>query len=144
MKRVISSPLPAIALCLLLCLALCPSAGRAATAVQENVVWYRVHLGMGVGDLAVAPAKMHAFIDESVTPLFPNGLTITEARGQWRSPEHGLVRERTTVVDIQCPDTDENWAAIEVLARKYVERFGAAKASVFVKRIFPVTTTLFY
>ena len=98
---------------------------------------------MGVGDYAVSHAKMHQFIDSEITPTFPNGLTITESRGQWKSPEDGLIRERTTVVDVQCADTDENWARIEGVALEYVTRFKAAKASFFVTRISPVTTTLF-
>lgn len=121
-----------------------PVNGHTATAVQENAVWYRLHLGMGKGDYAVAPQKMREFIDKELTPAFPKGFTITESRGQWHSPEHGLIRERTTVVDVQCADTEENWQKIEAIANMYVERFNAAQASLFVMRINGMTTTLFY
>ncbi|MDL2207738.1 DUF3574 domain-containing protein [Desulfovibrio sp. OttesenSCG-928-F20] len=117
---------------------------QAATAVQENIVLYRFHFGLGVGELAVGQQKMHAFVDEVITQAFPNGLTIFEARGQWRSPEHGLTRERTVVVDVQCADSDENSAAVERIAELYVERFKAARASVFITRVGPATATLYY
>lgn len=128
---------------LFLLLALAGTAG-AATVEKSDLVWYRIHLGMGVGDMAVAPQKMRDFVDAVITPAFPEGLTITESRGQWRSPEHGLIRERTTVIDVQCPDTDDNSAAIERIAEEYAARFKAAKASVFVVRTAPVSTTLYY
>lgn len=117
---------------------------QAATIVQENVIWYRLHLGAGVGDLAVSPALVRSFIDAEITPAFPNGLTITMSRGQWRSPEHGLIREHTTVIDVQCPDTEENWRQIENIANGYVEKFKAAQASFYVIRVSGATTTLFY
>lgn len=129
------------ALAFVFCLAL---SAHAATAIQEDIVLWRFHFGLGVGDMAVGQDKMRAFIDDVLTPAFPNGMTITEARGQWRSEEHGLIRERTVLVDVQCPDTEANRAAVEAAAQTYVQRFQAAKASVFVVRQAPVTTTLYY
>ena len=116
----------------------------AATSVREDLVWYRLHLGMGKGDYAVAPQKMREFIDTEVTPAFPDGFTITESRGQWHSSEHGQIRERTTVIDVQCPDTEENRQKIDAIADRYVKRFSAAHASLYVTRMGPVTAILHY
>ena len=117
---------------------------QAATAVREDLVWYRLHLGMGKGDYAVAPQKMREFIDMEITSAFPDGFTITESRGQWQSPEHGLIRERTTVIDVQCSDTEENRHKVDAIADKYVKRFSAAHASLFVMRMGGLATTLHY
>ena len=114
---------------------------HAATIDQENLVWYRLHLGMGIGDMAVSPSLIHAFIDQELTPAFPNGFTITESRGQWNSQKHGLIRERTTVIDVQCADTEENRQKIEAIGARYVEKFKAAQASFFIKRIAGISTT---
>lgn len=119
-------------------------AAHAATRVQENIVLYRFHFGLGVGDLSVGQQKMRAFVDGTITPAFPNGLTIYEARGQWRSPEHGLTRERTVVIDVQCADNEENHAAVEKIANQYVQDFKAAGASVFVTRQGPASAILYY
>lgn len=127
---------------ILLVLAALPA--RAATTAQENQIWYRLHLGMGKGDYAVAPQVMRDFIDSQISPAFPNGFTITDSRGQWKSSEYGLIRERTIVVDVQCDDTDENWQTISDIAERYVQRFQAAQASFYVMRIPGLTTTLFY
>lgn len=131
-------------LVLLLFVFACAVPSWAATSVREDQVWYRLHLGMGKGDYAVAPQKMREFIDMDITPAFPDGFTITESRGQWRSAEHGLIRERTMVIDVQCADTEENRHKIDAIAADYVKKFSAANASFFVMRMGGMTTTLHY
>ena len=118
-----------------------PASG--ATQIREDAAWYRVHFGTGVGD-PVPPEDVYTFIDTIVTDRFPDGLTITDTRGQWSSKEYGLTRERTFVVDIQCEDSDENFDKIREIADSYIRNFAQAKASCFVKRIPGVTTILYY
>lgn len=125
----------------LLCL-WCASA-LAENRILDNQVWYRLHLGMGIGT-SVSPDVIQNFLAKEVTPRFPDGLTITPARGQWNSPNTGLIRERVTLVDIQCPDTDAYKQKIEEISKAYVKRFAKAKASIYVVRVPGVTTTLAY
>lgn len=116
----------------------------AQTVERNDEIWYRLHLGTGIGDKAVSFELLKSFIDQEITTKFPDGFTIFDSRGQWKSPEHGLIRERTIVIDIQCPDTDDAKEKIDSIARAYVFRFKAAKASIYVKRISGVDTTLYY
>ncbi|MGW2178651.1 DUF3574 domain-containing protein [Streptomyces sp. NPDC001732] len=43
----------------------------------------------------VTDAQFMAFIDEEVTPRFPNGLTVQDGRGQWRDSNGAIERERS-------------------------------------------------
>ncbi|MFJ8849600.1 DUF3574 domain-containing protein [Streptomyces sp. NPDC102437] len=43
----------------------------------------------------VTDKQFLAFIDEEVTPHFPNGLTIQDGRGQWRDSNGVIERERS-------------------------------------------------
>ncbi len=44
--------------------------------------------------LGVSEAAWTRFVAREMTPRFPDGLTITEATGQWRDPADGtIVRE---------------------------------------------------
>jgi hypothetical protein len=43
---------------------------------------------------------MEGVLSEVVTPHFPNGLTIIEASGQWRSNGDRLEREPSRIVEI--------------------------------------------
>lgn len=117
---------------------------QAEVRTEENNVWYRFHFGMGVGSAAVSADKFTVFMDTEVTPRFPAGFTVTVGRGQWRSPKGGVIKERTVMVDVQCPDTEENRQKMESVAQAYVRQFGKAKSSVFVVRVPGVTTQLWY
>lgn len=118
--------------------------GQSATLDGENQTLYRLHLGMGAGDSPVSDAEIQEFIDTEITPRFPRGLTITAARGQWKAPETALLRERTTVVDVQDSPGPETEAKIDELGRIYVERFRRARASLFYVRIDGAFTRLYY
>ncbi len=123
---------------------LLPGAARAEVKTETGVVWYRVHFGMGVGSASMTPEVLTAFMDKEVSSRFPEGLTVTVSRGQWRSPHGGVIKEKTMVVDIQCPDTEDNRNNIKAMAKAYLSRFGKLKASVFVMRIPGIDTQLWY
>ncbi|MEU6013310.1 DUF3574 domain-containing protein [Streptomyces sp. NPDC047515] len=58
------------------------------------------------GGPRVTDRQFHAFIDEEVTPRFPNGLTIQDGRGQWRD-SHGLIeRERSYELTLLYPASE--------------------------------------
>ena len=42
--------------------------------------------GLATPDGPVTPAAFDAFLDRSVTPRFPSGLTVLDGTGRWRAP----------------------------------------------------------
>lgn len=53
--------------------------------------WLRSELYFGLGraapsDDGVSEAQWRRFLDEEVSPRFPDGLSVLEAYGQWRNP----------------------------------------------------------
>ena len=65
------------------------------------------------------------FIDEYVTPRFPQGLTFVEARGQWREEDASLTRERTKILILLYLKKDRRSAGakIEEIRTEYKRRF---------------------
>ncbi|WP_405936257.1 DUF3574 domain-containing protein [Streptomyces sp. NBC_00726] len=58
------------------------------------------------GGPVVTDRQFLAFIDEEVTPRFPNGLTIQDGRGQWRD-SHGVIeRERSYELTLLYPASE--------------------------------------
>ncbi|MFF7337084.1 DUF3574 domain-containing protein [Streptomyces sp. NPDC008163] len=58
------------------------------------------------GGPEVTDRQFLAFVDEEVTPRFPNGLTIQDGRGQWRD-SHGVVeRERSYELTLLYPASE--------------------------------------
>jgi hypothetical protein len=63
-----------------------------------------------------------AFERTEIARIFPDGFTVTPARGAWRDAATAkTIRERTTIVDILA-DLGEG-PAVEALARRYADRF---------------------
>lgn len=135
MKRILLS------FCLIL---LAVTTAGAEMQTLEERVWYRMHFGMGLGTNAITPELFTQFIDKQVMPRFPEGLTVTVARGQWNSPQVGVIREKTAIVDIQGDGSEECKEKIKAIAEAYTKRFKKARASMYVITIPGVTTTLWY
>ena len=67
-------------------------------------------LGRKIGDrIGVSEAAWQRFVDREITPRFPDGLTVYDARGQYRDSERSrIVREPSKVVMIVLPGKPED------------------------------------
>ncbi|MBX9825329.1 MAG: DUF3574 domain-containing protein [Xanthobacteraceae bacterium] len=64
------------------------------------------------------------FLAAEVTPRFPDGLTVYDARGQWKNPQTGTIaRERSKVVMIAMPSDPGNEAKLQEIIAAYKTRF---------------------
>ena len=66
----------------------------------------------------VDDAEWQAFLAEAVTPRFPDGLTVLDAKGQWRGSDDVVQRESSKVLIILVPNDDED---AEELIEKVIE-----------------------
>jgi hypothetical protein len=71
----------------------------------------------------VSDAEWTAFLDENVTPAFPQGLTVIDATGQWSGVQGGVVRERSKIVVLVHPHSEKDDAAIVRIVGAYRLRF---------------------
>lgn len=121
------------------------AAASSAVTYEGERYMFHLHFGMGEGDARVTPEQMAAFIDTEVTPRFPKGMSIHAVSGQWQSPDDGrIVRERSTIVAIDHPDTPENAALRQAVIDTYLTRYIAANVSIYVVRSGPIRGTLHY
>lgn len=76
----------------------CPAGLETATVAE-------LFFGRNAGDrLRVTEADWTRFLDEEVTPRFPDGLTVTDSAGQWRDGTAGrTVREPGKVLTVVMP-----------------------------------------
>lgn len=110
------------------------SAMQANAEVTEktNQIWYRMHFGLGVGSSSITPEAIRIFVENEVAQRFPNGFNV-EARvqGQWLSKQ-GLIRENNFIVNIITDNTTDTAEKVKQIAEIFADRFGKAKASVYV------------
>ena len=71
----------------------------------------------------VSDAEFRRFVDDELTPRFPDGLTILNGGGQWRGSENQLIREASKVVVIVLPARGDPSARIEAARGAYKTRF---------------------
>jgi hypothetical protein len=75
----------------------------------------------GVGE--VTEQQFQSFLDDVVTPLFPAGLTVFDANGQFQDDSGAVIEESSKVVNLIVEDTETNEAAINDLVTEYIEQF---------------------
>jgi hypothetical protein len=96
----------------LIALSVAAAAQPALQCAGNQKPWMVAELLFGRGN--VSDFNWTRFVDAEITPRFPDGLTVYDARGQWRNPQTGTIsRERSKVVMIAMPPDAGNEAKNE-------------------------------
>ena len=111
--------------CLVLLL-LTASSARAADCPlpgEKAVLAARLFFGQAIaGRKPVTAAEWNGFLAQTVTPAFPAGFTVYDARGQWQGA--GTVsKENTKVIEIEASDTPALRRKLEDIAGAYRRQF---------------------
>ena len=93
-------------------------------AGQEPERTAQLFFGRNIGGKpGVSEADFQKFVDQEITPKFPDGLTVLDGGGQWRGDENKLIREASKVVLIVLPKRGDSSARIEAVRNAYKSRF---------------------
>jgi hypothetical protein len=119
------------ALSILLLLAAAPLSALPNSARAESVdaVQTTLYFGLRTGDgFDVTPLDWRAFLVETVTPRFPNGLTVLEAYGQSSRQVDGVPvgAQLTRVLIVVHPASAEATAAVAEIKAAWRARFPGA------------------
>ncbi|KVD98988.1 DUF3574 domain-containing protein [Burkholderia anthina] len=88
--------------------------------LQADLLFGRDIAGRG----PVTDAERAAFLADTVTPRFPDGLTYWDTHGQWRDRASGAItREDSFVIRIIADDTPNTRTRLAAIRQAYVERF---------------------
>lgn len=91
---------------------------------QQRLRTAQLFFGRDIGGKpGVSEAAFGRFVDEELTPRFPDGLTVIDGGGQWRGPENKLIRESAKVVLIVLPKRGDASERIEAVRGAYKVRF---------------------
>jgi len=113
------------AVALLIGLSGCAALPPACLPPAKTMASAELLFGRNIGDpLGVSDAAFADFAAREITPRFPDGLTVLDAKGQWRDAERGaLVREPSKLVLISFDDGADKRAALAAIADAYKARF---------------------
>src|SRR5882762_2648891 len=88
-----------------------PSCGPSANAHVRTTLYFGLSHKTG----NVTTAQWQSFLRDEVTPRFPDGLTVWEAAGQWRSSNGRINRERAKVLLLVHSESPEVRAALTAI-----------------------------
>ena len=91
---------------------------------SERYDEYRLFFGRNIGDAErVSDEDWRASLADTVTPRFPDGLSVFDAAGQWRDSEGAIVRERSKMVLILAEPSSDAVRRLDEIAEEYKRRF---------------------
>jgi hypothetical protein len=100
---------------------------RAAEGQRKNAVAFvrsELFFGSAKPDGAVTEEEFKAFLDEVVTPLFPDGLTLVRASGQFRGADGVTIKEDAYVLILLYPLEGQTASSrnIDAIRAEYMKR----------------------
>ena len=114
-----------IALAALPLVSACTVLPQACAPPAQSMVSAELLFGRNIGDrLGVSDAAFADFLAREITPRFPDGLTVVDARGQWRDGERNrIVREPSKLVLLTFPDDAARREKLTEIVETYKKRF---------------------
>ena len=98
-------------------------APRCAAGLEARVI-DTLYFGTGMpAGGRVSPTDWQRFIDEEVTPRFPDGLTAWPASGQWRGGDGRIAQEPSYVLTLVHGGDARADAAVAALSARYKALF---------------------
>ena len=94
----------------------CPAGEHRAITAQ--LFFGRLEAGGSVSD-----ADWRTFLDEVVTPAFPDGFSDWDADGQWRNSKGAIVKEPSKVLLVVLPGRPDDHDRLTSVAAAYKARF---------------------
>lgn len=110
-----------------LALSACDEWGEGGKACPEGTnQWteYQLFFGLGQSDGGtISEEEWREFLADTVTPRFPDGLTVLSGNGQWRDSSGEILREGSKLLIIYAPSGEDGRRAIDEISEEYERRF---------------------
>lgn len=93
-------------------------------AGTDEFAEYQLFFGRSSGGAEVVSDEAWAtFLADTVTPRFPDGLTVVDGAGQWRGSDGVVQRERSKVLIILTAPGEEGLRLTDEISAEYETRF---------------------
>lgn len=96
-----------------------PRCGAGEQLLVSELLYFGTEKPGGV----VTAEEWSGFLQEVVTPRFPEGLTVWPASGQWRSAGGAVTSEASYVLNLIHPETEATESAVRAMVTEYKNRF---------------------
>lgn len=93
---------------------------------SEKYIRTELYFGLSKSDgTEVTSEEWKRFVDEEVTPRFPDGLTVVDAAGQFRMSSGEIAHEKSRMLILlyKKKDRQNSGAGIEAIRKAYCKKF---------------------
>ena len=91
----------------------------------EHFVEYQLFMGRSnVAGEIVDDEAWQVFLEDTVIPRFPDGLTVLDGRGHWRDSQDIAYQERSKLLIVLAPPGDAQMQLTREISDEYKRRFG--------------------
>gem|GEM_PF-45951 len=92
-------------------------------AGQNKSVSETLYFGTGKSDGQVSDEQWQSFVEDVITPRFPQGLSIWKAYGQWQSAAGNIIQEDSYVLNVIHHGEPASDVAIAEIMNNYKQQF---------------------
>lgn len=82
-----------------------------------------LYFGLATKDREIGDGEWATFLNEEVTPRFPDGLSVLDVAGQYRIPTGRITRERSKLLVIVVADAPAHLPKVQAIVDAYKRQF---------------------
>jgi len=82
-----------------------------------------LYFGLATKDREIGDVEWVAFLNEEVTPRFPDGLSVLDVAGQYRIPTGRITRERSKLLVVVVLDAPAHLPKVQAIVDAYKKQF---------------------
>ena len=99
------------------------TAASACEAPLKPALQVDLYFGLAVKGREISGAEWAAFLNEEVTPRFPDGLSVIDVAGQYRNPAGHISRERSKLLVVVVVDAPAHRPKVQAIVDAYRSQF---------------------
>lgn len=92
-------------------------------AGEQSSIQDSLYFGTGKPNGLVTTEEWTTFLEATVTPRFPQCLSVSEASGQWRGANGAIVNESTHVLHLEHPNDAHSEKSVAKIVASYKTQF---------------------
>lgn len=90
---------------------------------EKTLIRDTLYFGTAKPGGVVSAEEWSSFLQNEVTPHFPDGLTVWQAYGQWQNKDESITQEGSYVLSLAHPDDDDSEHSIKTITSRYKVQF---------------------
>ena len=99
------------------------TAASACAAPLRPALQLDLYFGLAMKGREIGEAEWAAFLNEEVTPRFPDGLSVLDVAGQYHNPAGHVTRERSKLLVVVVLDAPAHVPKVQAIVDAYKRQF---------------------